>query len=108
MKEIPLKNGGVALVDDADYDMVAQFRWKLVTMANGRLRYAFTYHSRRMIGMHRMLFSGTFGTAFLVDHINGDGLNNTRANLRVVTRSENAKNTWRSRAGLPAREPRAA
>ena len=108
MKEIPLRNGGVALVDDSDFEALSKFSWKRVTMNDGRLHYAHTYLNRKMVGMHRVILTEHLGGRLLVDHINGDGLNNTRGNIRVATYSENAKNTWRSRAGLPVRGKAAA
>lgn len=48
--------------------------------------------------MHRLIMAAPKGVE--VDHVNGDGLDNRRANLRLVTRSQNAKN-------LPAQEGRA-
>ena len=47
--------------------------------------------------MHRVIL-GVTDPAQIVDHIDGDGLNNTRANLRVVSASENVKNRQKSRA----------
>lgn len=104
MKEISLKNGGVTLVDDADYEALMQYRWKLVKMGKGQLHYAFTHKNSRPIGMHRMLLADQLTGKLCADHINGDGLNNTRANLRAVSYSDNAKNTWRARSGLPVRD----
>lgn len=102
MKEIPLKNGGVALVDDCDFAELSKRYWKRSDM--GRHQYAHTYIDRKMVGMHRVILAAHLTGKLVVDHINGDGLNNTRANIRVATVSENAKNTWRVRAGLPGRD----
>lgn len=98
MREIALTNGrGVALVDDADFDALALRRW---LWSNG---YAYTYLGRaetRPYGhrgglMHRIVACAPTGMD--VDHIDGDRLNNQRANLRVCTRSENMRNRNASR-----------
>jgi len=42
--------------------------------------------------MHRFLMGVHHSTLPLVDHIDGDGLNNTRCNLRLVSYSHNQYN----------------
>lgn len=99
MKTIPLTQGKVALVDDADYAAVSQFKW--CAMKIGRRFYA-VRNVRRPDGkvanqyMHRFLMPG----AAEVDHINGDGLNNSRENnLRSVTTRQNRQAFKRKAAG---------
>lgn len=85
MKAIELTNGGVAIVDDADFAELA--RWKWTRQANG---YAGrTASGGKTVLMHRHLLAEPCGD---VDHRDRDRLNNTRANLRVVTRSQNMHN----------------
>lgn len=87
-REIPLTQGHVALVDDKDYErFMAMGKWQ-VSLCGGRL-YAARGHQR----MHRLLID-----APLVDHINGNGLDNRRANLRPATGTQNNANSRRSRA----------
>lgn len=90
VKEIPLSQGKVALVDAADYDELMQWKWYAVT--NHRNWYA----ERNIYGvngkhtktrMHNVLM-GIKG----VDHINGNGLDNRRSNLRLATNQQNAFN----------------
>lgn len=112
MKEIQLHGmkaaGRVALVDDEDYALVAQFRWHCFEPPthpgcrnNGP--YAKTQQPcwpgqparrdeagrviRVKIVMHQLIL-GIKG----IDHINHDGLDNRRANLRPATKSQNAQN----------------
>ena len=80
--EIKLTNGGIALIDDLDYELVSKHKW--YRSYNG---YAISHN---LIKMHRLILSAKNGE--IVDHINGDTLNNTRSNLRVVTRCENIHN----------------
>lgn len=94
MKEILLANGrGVALVDDEDAPLVADHRW----WRKGRGREAYAYTSvpenggLRWLLMHRVILNAP--AAMQVDHINGDGLDNRRANLRLCTFAENRRNS---------------
>jgi hypothetical protein len=86
----------VAQIDDADMALVAGYNWCAVV--DQRNAYAVTHvpgnHSKR-IAMHRLIMGFPAGP---VDHIDGDGLNNTRANLRTCTTKQNAMN-GRKRAG---------
>lgn len=85
-----LPSGVVALVDDADHEALSQTAWRLF-MTKGRQLYAITDHG---VLMHRLLTNAVKGT--LVDHVNQDGLDNRRANLRHLTPSQ-AQLTNRSR-----------
>lgn len=84
---IPLGKDRFALVDAADADLVLPYRWY----------YASGYAQRSVSGsrhqsLHRLLAGLTPGDKRQVDHINGDGLDNRRANLRVCTAQENRRN----------------
>jgi AP2 domain len=102
MKEIMLASGrGVALVDDGDYERVAIHRW-CVHIHSGRKRtIAYAQANIRIGGqwkrvmMHRFIMG--LGSP-RIDHKDGNGLNNTRANLRLATASNNMHNTG-SRGG---------
>ncbi len=82
---IPLSRGGGALVDDADRPTLLQYKWHIT--AGG---YAATRIQHRYVYMHRLLLDA--GPEDLVDHIDGNKLNNTRANLRLVTPTQNQWN----------------
>ena len=85
MKEIHLANGrGVALVDDQDYERTSKHRWYYCR------GYAIASVGGVTTGMHRMVVDAPKGMD--VDHINGDKLDNRRANLRMATRSQNMAN----------------
>lgn len=90
MKKVNLTNGGVTLVDDADFASVSQYKWR--RQVNG---YA-VWNTRekgvqRAILLHRSLLNPPAGMQ--VDHINGDKLDNRRSNIRICTKSQNAINT---------------
>lgn len=100
MKEIPLTQGKLALVDDADFDELSQYKW-FVTRGNPNL-YAARHNpmgGRRgaMVKMHQQLL-GTKGG----DHRDGNGLNNQRDNLRACTAQQNGMNK-RPRDGCASR-----
>lgn len=91
---IPLRarNGDVrawAIVDATDYAALAGHRWSPGTYAVRKVR------SNVAIFMHRQIMGEPAG--YVVDHINGDTLDNRRCNLRVATLSENAANRRRHR-----------
>ena len=93
-RQIPLTRGKVALVDEADYDAVAQFKWTYAKTSRAR-EYAARWvrredGSRSTIYMHRFILGATRGKQ--VDHKNGDGLDNRRENLRFATSSQNNAN----------------
>jgi AP2 domain len=89
MKSIPLTKGFSALVDDSDYEMLTQYRWRAKTDRKKRAVYAVT--GKSAVRMHRLLLSVT-DSRIQVDHKDRDGLNNQRYNLRVCSNSQNQTN----------------
>ncbi len=87
MKEILLTDGKIAIIDDEDYALISRYKWK--PEVHGKRIYAVT-KSSPIKRMHRLIMKAKDGQ--IIDHINGDGLNNTRANLRICGISDNAKN----------------
>ena len=95
MKEIPLTKGYVALVDDEDHADLSRYNWRAVVRRNTvyALRTSFQrFGPRRSIKMHRQILGLSPGQKPDVDHIDGDGLNNTRKNLRPASLSQNGAN----------------
>ena len=90
---IPLTNGGVFLIDESDKDFVMSYKW--YGIKSRRTQYVKTGKNNRL---HRMLMDVQDKTK-IVDHINGNGLDNRRANLRIVTVSENVANRQNSKIG---------
>lgn len=83
VKEIPLTQGKIAIVDDEDYERLLQWKWHYHKEG---------YALNSAIGlMHRMIINVPEG--MLPDHINGNGLDNRKENLRVVTPAQNTWNT---------------
>ena len=73
------------LVDDADYEWLAQFIWTYAGYARTRIKQA--DGSFKSAQMHRMIMDAPDGT--YVDHINRKRYDNRRSNLRVVTPTQN-------------------
>lgn len=94
MKEIPLTQGFVALVDDEDYEWLNQDSWCVVHRKHadyaGRSHYINSVY-QGFILMHRVILAVSDGAD--VDHKDNNGLNNQRYNLREATRSQNSANT---------------
>lgn len=93
MAQIPLHNRkreviAYTLVDDDDLDAVlAAGPWH----RHGRDRDTFWVRRTDHLMLHHFLM-GTPPDGSLVDHRDGDGLNNQRSNLRFATHSQNAQN----------------
>lgn len=91
MKLIPLTQGRFAVVDNGDFDAVN--RWKWFARKTGRnLWYAVrsTKNPTGTVYMHRQIMGFT-NEPVEVDHRDGNGLNNTRNNLRSSTTLENSR-----------------
>lgn len=96
MKEISLTQGKVAIVDDEDYPKLSQHKWYAAKQRTGNF-YAVRQSPRvkgkrhqTQIWMHVVIFGTPKGME--TDHINGNGLDNRRENLRVVTIRQNQQN----------------
>jgi HNH endonuclease len=95
-RRIPLTQGRFAIVDPADYQCVSRYKWRLCKTKGKNVLYAERSIRRpegtysRML-MHRQLIGPPKG--YVIDHVNGCGLDNRRANLRLATAAQNAWNT---------------
>ncbi|MDD5551392.1 MAG: HNH endonuclease [Candidatus Omnitrophica bacterium] len=93
MKKTKLTRGKVALVDDEDYERTTQYRW--CAMHINYQWYADRALSKKepknaFTEMHRFIMNPPKG--MMVDHRDGNGLNNQKSNLRICTRAENMMN----------------
>lgn len=93
MKYIKLTKGKRAIVDDEDFEKVNQFKWQT------KIHKDTSYASRCDYGggaykveikMHRFIINAP--KEKFVDHINGNGLDNRKENLRLCTHAENQRN----------------
>jgi len=92
MKEIFLTQNKVALVDDKDFDYLNQFKWYAERKGN-------TYYAARKIVVNGLKTSIRMHTVILnikngliCDHIDHNGLNNQRNNIRICTNRQNSMN----------------
>jgi hypothetical protein len=92
MKEIPLTQGKVALVDDADFDWLNQWKWYYHYA--GAVRNT-PRPKRKTVLMHREIFGLSSEDSDDVDHRNHDRLDNRRCNLRICTTTENCHNRYK-------------
>jgi hypothetical protein len=95
LKQIPLTQGLFALVDDADFEELNQFKWH--AHKHGRTVYAMrnvptglARPKQRQLRMHKEIAGTPAG--YDTDHVDGNGLNNQRHNLRVVPHRLNSFN----------------
>ncbi len=92
--EIPLTQGKTALIDIEDFDLISQWKWRLVSGRGNRTNYAKRTLSvkgkKKVVLMHRFILNAPKGIQ--VDHINGNGLDNRKSNLRLATASQNSIN----------------
>lgn len=94
---IVLTRGRMSLVDASDFNLLTRHCWHFVPMAGSSENgYACRSERGHKIRMHRQILGLTNGQR--VDHIDGNGLNNTRANLRIATQTENMRNRPKFRA----------
>jgi HNH endonuclease len=91
VRYIALTQGKFALVDAADYKWLSRYKW-FVSKGHGGKYYAMSHCGGRPqpIAMHRLIMKPPRG--LVVDHIDGNGLNNRRCNLRVCTQAQNLRN----------------
>lgn len=90
--QIALTRGQVTLVDQEDYDALGSYSWHVTKKGGG-------FYARRTFSdqgknrhefLHRVIARATAGS--VVDHINGNTLDNRRENLRICTAAENTRN----------------
>jgi hypothetical protein len=100
-RRIRLTQGQYAIVDPEDYEKLVRLRWRATKSRN-------TYYAIRSITvsgkrsfemMHRVIMKEELEKiprrlrkSMLIDHINHNGLDNRKANLRLATRAQNSRN----------------
>lgn len=93
-KQIPLTQGKFAIVDDEDYEWLSQHGWH--TTKDRKTYYAVRWSSKKggrrnhRIWMHREIMKPLANMQ--IDHVNHNGLDNRKKNLRICTHSDNQHN----------------
>ena len=91
--EIELTKGHKAIIDDEDCGLVSKYKWQArVSPRNVYARHTLRENGKpkRTLDMHRLIMNAPENSQ--VDHINGNGLDNRKTNLRICKKSDNAKN----------------
>ena len=97
VREIPLTQGKIALVDESDYETLSAHKWRATRNPKSGNWYAVRClprqpgEPRKNLLMHRFLCPGSRK----VDHRDGDSLNNRCSNLRPCSNSQNLQNARR-------------
>ena len=89
--KVPLTRGLFAIVDDSDASLVVPYKWYAKPASNGRTWYAVREVDGRRVWMHHVICPPLASKT--VDHIDGDGLDNRRDNLRSATKNEQCHNS---------------
>lgn len=94
---ISLSQGQSAIVDRDDFEILSKTNWYAHWSPSSKSFYAVRKSPRnggqgKMVWMHREIMGLAFGDILLVDHINGDSLDNRKANLRFANKAENGRN----------------
>lgn len=104
MKKIKLTQGKYALVDDEDYPLLSKYKWHAWKDPNRHVWYAKRSvhipkkesktgkYSCKVVKMHCQVMGQRY-----IDHINRNGLDNRRCNLRAATNSQNMQNRTKRR-----------
>ncbi len=95
--EVPLNGTVVALIDEEDSERVLSRAWRVYSNGHGNLYVRTSTWSRdgEKLYLHRLVLEAPAGT--LIDHINGNGLDNRRANLRFADHRSNGANSAKRR-----------
>lgn len=89
MAEIKLSQNKIAIIDDEDYVRVSSLKWFAHKRTNKF--YAETARNEKHMHLHRFIL-GINDRSIIIDHIDGDSLNNKKSNLRICTVSQNSFN----------------
>lgn len=89
MATFTLRHGHILLLDDVDAHLGEQYNWFPEPNGSGTC-YAIAKHEQARLTLHRILIDAP--CHLMVDHINGNGLDNRRSNLRLATNSQNQAN----------------
>ncbi len=89
--KVPLTRGLFCEIDESDYHLICNHKWHAIK--DHSIKYADKYYAanRQLGSMHRHIL-GITDVRIMIDHRDGDGLNNRRSNLRECTHKQNMQN----------------
>lgn len=94
IRYITLSRGLYAIVDTKNYARLNRYKWYAQRSDRGNTFYACRSNKGRVISMHREIMKPPPGK--VVDHINGNGIDNREANMRNCTQFQNSQNNRRA------------
>jgi hypothetical protein len=93
------------LIDEDDYEKIKKFTWYAHKGLDDKFRATATYSNkeniRKTIKLSRFIMNNPKGK--VVDHINGNTLDNRKDNLRVCTNAENIRNSIKPKNGVTSK-----
>lgn len=91
MKTVNLTRGKVTFIDDEDYELISKYRWYAILARGHWYASAHIESWSSLNGMHRLIMSPKDNE--VIDHVNGNGLDNQRSNLRICSHRQNIVNS---------------
>ena len=90
-KEISMKNSPLKIiVDDEDFEFMNQFVWRIIKKRTTYI-HPYSTHFGKIVRPHRLILKLS-DSKIMVDHINGNPLDNRKENLRICTNKQNSRN----------------
>jgi hypothetical protein len=93
MKKITLSSGDIVLIDKEDFKEISKYNWYVAK--RGKIKYAEKTTKGKHIMLHRLIMNPS--TKEDIDHINGNGLDNRKENLRICNKIENGCNRGKNK-----------
>lgn len=83
---------GIVIIDDEDYEKICHIKWHIRPDTNTFYAHGndWNQNPKSTVQMHRIITGAKKGE--IVDHINHNGLDNRKCNLRICTNLENCRN----------------
>lgn len=100
MTIIRLNSVSECVIDDSDYAKISQHKWRSIKTSPRTPEYAATKIKGELVYMHRFLLGDG---DYIADHINGNGLDNRKSNLRKATSHQNSWNSKKKSCGVTSR-----